>query len=249
MDLFVVFVYVSAFEWELVVYRLRTCIIWIICGDLRRWSNGSTWQSSRHVTDGRQARASAGGEGGGGVDGGGRHGTQVGRVRLFIRPGRRGLGLTRVWWGEGKRGKERKKEINRHKRQRIVTSGPSSGWYVLFTLANWQKLPNCWILVKVRGKYQLDALCNILHNDTSNVYLPREDLPVCLIEHCARSWGQRALLAHNQDVNTLVDNQENNRHTHFIVYVCVATVLESMRVARYCILWELFWCVMMKLAY
>lgn len=55
-----------------------------------------TWQSSRHVTDGRQARASAGGEGGGGVDGGGRHGTQVGRVRLFIRPGRRGLGLTRV---------------------------------------------------------------------------------------------------------------------------------------------------------
>lgn len=59
-------------------------------------SNGSTWQSSRHVTDGRQARASAGGEGGGGVDRGGRHGTQVGRVRLFVRPRRRGLGLTRV---------------------------------------------------------------------------------------------------------------------------------------------------------
>lgn len=29
---------------------------------------GGTWQASRHVTDGRQARASAGGEGGGGVD-------------------------------------------------------------------------------------------------------------------------------------------------------------------------------------
>lgn len=40
-----------------------------------------------------------------------------------------------------------------------------------------------------RGKYQLDALCNILHNDTSNVYLHGEDLPVCLIKHCACSRG------------------------------------------------------------
>lgn len=34
----------------------------------RRRNGGSTWQSSRHVIDGRQARASAGREGGGGVD-------------------------------------------------------------------------------------------------------------------------------------------------------------------------------------
>lgn len=38
-------------------------------GGFTQWQrSGSTWQSSRHVTDGRQARASAGGEGGGGVD-------------------------------------------------------------------------------------------------------------------------------------------------------------------------------------
>lgn len=72
-------------------------------------SGGSTWQSSRNVTDGRQACASAGGEGGGGVDWGGGHGTQVRLVRLIIRPGRRGLGLARVWWGERERGEERRR--------------------------------------------------------------------------------------------------------------------------------------------
>lgn len=97
---------------------LRKCMIWIGCGEetgslTRRQRGGSTWQSSRHVTDGWQARASAGGEGGGGVDWGGCHGTQVGRVRLFIWPGRRGLGLTRVWWGEIERGRKRRKEKNK----------------------------------------------------------------------------------------------------------------------------------------
>lgn len=57
---------------------IRKCASWIIPGSpdgtkrpggFTQWqSSGSTWQSSRHVTDGRQARASAGGEGGGGVD-------------------------------------------------------------------------------------------------------------------------------------------------------------------------------------
>lgn len=80
------------------------------CDRMRRvQSGGSTWQSSRNVTDGRQACASAGGEGGGGVDWGGGHGTQVRLVRLIIRPGRRGLGLARVWWGERERGEERRR--------------------------------------------------------------------------------------------------------------------------------------------
>lgn len=124
---------------------IRNCIIWTNYGGLvscdgtrrlggftQRQSGGSTWQSSRHVTDGRQARASAGREGGGGVDWGGRHGTQVGRVRLFIRPGRRGLGLTRVWWGETERGKERRRGNRQEKKERIVTKGPASGSNVLF---------------------------------------------------------------------------------------------------------------------
>lgn len=43
--------------------------LWQFISLMGQWRrSGSTWQSSRHVTDGRQARASAGGEGGGGVD-------------------------------------------------------------------------------------------------------------------------------------------------------------------------------------
>lgn len=56
----------------------------------------------------------------------------------------------------------------------------------------------------------MGTLCNILHNDTSNVYLHRDDLPVCLIKHCACSRTQRALLAHTQGVNTPADKQENS---------------------------------------
>lgn len=81
-----------------------------------------------------------------------------------------------------------------------------------------------------RGKYQLGALCNILHNDTSNVYLRREDLPVCLIKHCACSWGTESLAGTHPGCKHRADNHQNNCCAHFIVYVCAATLAQGMKV-------------------
>lgn len=58
-----------------------------------------TWQAAGNITDGRQTGGTAGGQRGGRVHRGGRHGAQVRWIRLLIKPRRGGLWLPWVWPG------------------------------------------------------------------------------------------------------------------------------------------------------